>query len=81
MARCLHAFAAPAHIKVYPSVAKPLSRSTPKHYPEIHGEDGLTGVIGLLSPDSPEVQVHLAHSDDSKPISALQGMTQVIKET
>ncbi|KAN0078230.1 Inosine/uridine-preferring nucleoside hydrolase domain containing protein [Tylopilus felleus] len=80
-ARCLHAFAAPAHIKVYPGAARPLFRSAPKHCPEIHGEDGLAGVVGLSSPDSPEIQTRLARSDDAKPISALQGMTNAVKET
>ena len=80
-ARCLHAFAAPAHIKVYPGAAKPLLKSVAKHCPEIHGKDGLGGVVGLSSPDSPEVQARLARSDDGKPISALQGMTNAVKET
>ncbi|KAF8138925.1 uridine nucleosidase [Boletus edulis] len=80
-ARCLHAFAAPAHIKVYPGAARPLSRNAPKHCPEIHGEDGLGGVVGLSAPDSPDIQTRLARSDDSKPISALQGMTNAIRET
>lgn len=80
-ARCLYAFAAPAHIKVYPGAARPLSRNAPKHCPEIHGEDGLAGVVGLSSPDSPEVQARLARGDDGKPVSALQGMTKVVKET
>ncbi|KAG6373819.1 Inosine/uridine-preferring nucleoside hydrolase domain-containing protein [Boletus reticuloceps] len=80
-ARCLHAFAAPAHIKVYPGAARPLSRNAPKHCPEIHGEDGLAGVVGLSAPDSPDIQTRLARSDDSKPISALQGMTNAIRET
>lgn len=80
-AKCLHAFAAPAYIKVFPGAAKPLSRSAPKHCPEIHGEDGFAGVIGLSSSDSPDVQTRLARSYDGKLISALQGMTSAIKET
>jgi len=80
-ARCLHAFAAPAHIKVYPGAARPLSRSAAKHCPEIHGEDGLAGVVGLSPPDSPEVQARLARSDGGKPIFALEGMANAIKET
>lgn len=80
-ARCLHAFAAPAHIKVYQGAAKPLSRSAPKHCPEIHGEDGLAGVVGLSPPNSHEVQTRLARSEDGKPITALQGMTNAVKET
>lgn len=80
-ARCLHAFAAPSHIKVYPGAPTPLSRSAPRHCPEIHGEDGLAGVIGLPSPDSPEVQTRLARSDNGKPISALQGIAHAVKST
>ncbi|KAG9317831.1 Inosine/uridine-preferring nucleoside hydrolase domain-containing protein [Chiua virens] len=79
-ARCLHAFGAPAHIQVYPGAEKPLSRDAPKHCPEIHGEDGLAGVVGLPSPDSSEVQARFACDADGKRMSALQGMTKAVKE-
>ncbi|KIK96071.1 hypothetical protein PAXRUDRAFT_337699 [Paxillus rubicundulus Ve08.2h10] len=80
-ARCLHAFAAPAHIKVFPGAAKPLARCSAIYSPEIHGEDGLGGVVGLPPPDSPEVQARFARDEDDKPITALQGMVKAIKET
>ncbi|KAF9232166.1 uridine nucleosidase [Melanogaster broomeanus] len=79
-ARCLHTFAAPAHIKVFPGAVKPLTRYV-RYSPEIHGEDGLGGVVGLPLPDSPEVQARFARHEDGKPITALQGMVKAIKET
>ncbi|KAF9226893.1 uridine nucleosidase [Gyrodon lividus] len=80
-ARCLHAFAAPANVKVFPGAVKPLARSYVRHSPEIHGEDGLRGVIGLPLLGSPEVQARFARDEDDKPITALQGMVKAIKET
>ncbi|KAG9317830.1 uridine nucleosidase [Chiua virens] len=81
-ARCLHAFGAPPHIKVYSGAEKPLSRTEAlKNRPEICGEDSLAGVIGLASPDSPEVQARFACDADGKRMSALQGMAKAIKES
>jgi uridine nucleosidase len=54
-ARCLHAFAAPPHVKVYGGAAAPLLRPV-RHDPEIHGPDGLGGVEGLPSADSDPVR-------------------------
>ncbi|KIJ69777.1 hypothetical protein HYDPIDRAFT_120806 [Hydnomerulius pinastri MD-312] len=79
-ARCLHVFAAPDNLKVYPGAVKPLTRKA-KYAPGIHGEDGLGGVIGLPLPDSPEVQARFARREDGIPIPALQGMVTAIKET
>jgi uridine nucleosidase len=63
-ARCLHAFAAPPHVKVYSGAAAPLIRPA-RHDPEIHGPDGLGGVEGLLpSADSDPV---LERIDQSRP--------------
>jgi uridine nucleosidase len=62
-ARCLHAFAAPAHVKVYSGAAAPLIRPA-RHDPEIHGPDGLGGVEGLPSADSDPVRERI---DDSRP--------------
>ncbi|KAI0000048.1 Inosine/uridine-preferring nucleoside hydrolase domain-containing protein [Russula vinacea] len=49
-ARCLHAFAAPEHIKVHPGAAAPLLRPA-RADAEIHGPGGLGGVEGLPSAD------------------------------
>jgi uridine nucleosidase len=62
-ARCLHAFAAPAHVKVYSGAAAPLIRPA-RHDPEIHGPDGLGGVEGLPSADSDPVRERI---DQSRP--------------
>jgi len=62
-ARCLHVFAAPAHVKVYGGAAAPLLRPA-RHDPEIHGPDGLGGVEGLPSADSDPVRERI---DDSCP--------------
>lgn len=56
-------------------------KKRPKHCPEIHGEDGIADVIGLSSPESPEVQARLARGDDGKSISALQGMVNALRKT
>ncbi|KAG1763147.1 Inosine/uridine-preferring nucleoside hydrolase domain-containing protein [Suillus occidentalis] len=78
-ARCLHAFAAPSDVLVYPGACKPLLRPT-KHDPEIHGEDGLGGVVGLPSADSPEVQARFARKVDGSSIHAIEGMATAIKD-
>ncbi|KAG1735708.1 Inosine/uridine-preferring nucleoside hydrolase domain-containing protein [Suillus paluster] len=78
-ARCLHAFAASSDVLVYRGASKPLLRPT-KHDPEIHGEDGLGGVVGLPSADSPEVQARFARNDDGSFIHAIEGMATSIKD-
>ncbi|KAL4076299.1 Inosine/uridine-preferring nucleoside hydrolase domain-containing protein [Scleroderma citrinum] len=79
-ARALYAFDAPGDIKVYPGAVKPLTRKA--HYaPNIHGEDGLGGVVGIPQPDSPEVQTRFACHDDGSIISALEGMITAITDT
>lgn len=78
-ARCLHAFASPSDVLVYPGASKPLLRPT-KHDPEIHGEDGLGGVVGLPSADSPEVQARFARKYDGSFIHAIEGMATAIKD-
>lgn len=79
-ARALYAFSAPDHIKVYPGTVKPLTRKV-QYAPNIHGEDGLGGVVGLPPPDSPEAQARFALREDGTSISALEGMVTAIKET
>ncbi|KAI5993631.1 Inosine/uridine-preferring nucleoside hydrolase domain-containing protein [Pisolithus albus] len=79
-ARALYAFNAPDHIKVYPGTVKPLTRKV-QYAPNIHGEDGLGGVVGLPPPDSPEAKARFALREDGTSISALEGMVTAIKET
>ncbi|KAH7922963.1 nucleoside hydrolase [Leucogyrophana mollusca] len=79
-ARCLHAFAAPKNVFVFPGAVKPLIRKA-KHDPEIHGEDGLGGVVGLPSPDSTEVRARFAVHEDGTPVHALEGMSKAIRDT
>ncbi|KDR84024.1 hypothetical protein GALMADRAFT_219850 [Galerina marginata CBS 339.88] len=79
-ARCLIAFGAQSHIRVYPGSHEPLLLPA-KHDPEIHGVDGLGGVEGLPDSDSPEVlSLFLQHEDGSR-VRALEGMSQIIKNT
>ncbi len=68
-ARCLHAFAAPEHIKVYGGAAAPLLRPA-RHDAEIHGHHGLGGVEGLPSADSDLVRERIA-SDHIPAVEAI----------
>ena len=79
-ARCLIAFCAPPHIRVYPGASKPLLLSA-RHDPEIHGEDGLQGAEGLPDANSVEVKALMATDSDGLPIRALEGMAQSIRTT
>ena len=79
-ARCLHAFAAPSHVRVYPGAVKPLLLP-PKHDPEIHGSDGLGGVEGLPDASDPQVQAFFALYEDGSHVRAIEGMARCIKET
>lgn len=86
-ARCLHAYGAPTHIKVYPGAANPLIQPA-KHDPEIHGEDGLGGVEGLPSADNPAVLDRFAkiydeydQGGEGEVVGALEGMAQEIRRT
>jgi uridine nucleosidase len=78
-ARCLHAFGAPTHVRVYRGAPEPLLLPA-KHDPEIHGEDGLGGVEGLPTCDDPNVLALLAKNDDGSAANALEGMSRHIKE-
>lgn len=53
-ARCLHAYGAPEHIRVYPGASKPIV-GKPHPAVDIHGNDGLGGVVGLPESDDPAV--------------------------
>ncbi|KAF8238993.1 uridine nucleosidase [Tricholoma matsutake] len=79
-ARCLLAFGAQPHVRVYPGASKPLLVAA-KSDPEIHGDDGLGGVEGLPPADSPEVLALFATSEDGSTVRALEGMAKSVKET
>jgi len=79
-ARCLLAFGAQPHVRVYPGASKPLLLPA-KPDPEIHGDDGLGGVEGLPSADSAEVLALLAIDEDGSTVRALEGMAKSIKGT
>ncbi|KIL66243.1 hypothetical protein M378DRAFT_103735 [Amanita muscaria Koide BX008] len=79
-ARCLYAFAAQPHIRIYPGATKPLIVSS-RHDPQIHGVDGLAGVQGLPDPADPNVQALFAVHEDGSRIGAIEGMAKSIKET
>lgn len=66
-ARCLYAFCADKDQKVHMGAAKPLIRHT-RHDPEIHGADGLGGVLGFPDPNSNLVKSIVS------PIKAIDGM-------
>ena len=74
-ARCLLAFGAQAHVRVYPGASKPLL-GLAKHDPEIHGVDWLGGVQGLPPADSPEVQALFAINDDGSTIRAIEELAK-----
>jgi uridine nucleosidase len=75
-ARCLHAFAAPEHVKVYVGAVAPLLRPA-RHDAEIHGEDGLRGVEGLPPADSDWVRARIA--SDNRP--AIEAIAAAISQT
>ncbi|KAF8969330.1 Inosine/uridine-preferring nucleoside hydrolase domain-containing protein [Flammula alnicola] len=78
-ARCLLAFSSPSQVRVYPGAHEPLLLPV-KHDPEIHGIDGLGGVEGLPSSDSPEVIALFATHEDGSRVRALEAMSRSIKE-
>ena len=76
-ARCLHAFAAPASVKVYPGATQPLLRPA-RYDAEIHGEGGLGGVEGLPSFETEAVKDRLSsHSATAK---AIDGMADAVRD-
>ncbi|KAG8753145.1 Uridine nucleosidase 1 [Ceratobasidium sp. 428] len=68
--RLLHAYGAGSKVKVHAGAAQPLLRPT-RADPEIHGVDGLGGVIGLPGSDDPAVA---SLFDQSKSLRAIQGL-------
>jgi inosine-uridine nucleoside N-ribohydrolase len=78
-ARCLYAYGAPETVRVYPGAARPLLRA-PRHDPEIHGADGLGGVVGLPDGNDPRVRDYLARKgNDGAVVRALEGMSNAIQ--
>ncbi|KAB5596304.1 hypothetical protein CTheo_289 [Ceratobasidium theobromae] len=74
-ARLLYAYGASETIHVYPGAPQPLLRPT-RADPEIHGMDGLGGVIGLPDPED----VAIAHLFSKSPsMNAVQGLEATVK--
>ncbi|KIY71701.1 nucleoside hydrolase [Cylindrobasidium torrendii FP15055 ss-10] len=78
-ARCLLAFGAPSHLRVYPGASKPLLRPA-KHASRIHGPDGLGGIEGLPTVNDPAVLAFIAKDEDGRRIHAIDGMTAAIQK-
>jgi uridine nucleosidase len=78
-ARCLRAFGAPESVKVYPGAVRPLIRPA-RHDPELHGKDGLGGVVGLPTADDPEVLGAFAKNVDGEVVRALDGISKYVRE-
>ncbi|KAG7450035.1 Inosine/uridine-preferring nucleoside hydrolase [Guyanagaster necrorhizus] len=78
-ARCLLAFGARPDIRVYPGAPKPLLKSV-QHDAEIHGPDGLGGVVGLASGTDPAVLSLIAKNPDGSVARALEGISQAVKK-
>ncbi|KAI0070501.1 nucleoside hydrolase [Panus rudis PR-1116 ss-1] len=74
-ARCLVAFGASHHVKVYPGAVKPLIR-LPRYDPEIHGESGIEGVEGLPDGNDPRVRERLVHADGT--VRAIEGLARAV---
>ena len=77
-ARCLYAFGAPEHLRIYAGANKPLLRKE-RHDAEIHGVDGLGGVEGLPFADHPGVAARLCHEDG--PIKAIDAIARAVQKT
>ncbi|KEP55324.1 inosine-uridine preferring nucleoside hydrolase [Rhizoctonia solani 123E] len=74
--RLLYAYGASDSIQVYPGAPQPLLRPT-RADPEIHGVDGLGGVIGL--PDPKDTTIRSRYSKSSS-VNAVQGLAQAVKK-
>ncbi|GAA5947135.1 hypothetical protein JCM3765_002173 [Sporobolomyces pararoseus] len=81
-ARCLLSYGSPeqsSRLGVYAGVTKPLLRPV-RHDPEIHGDDGLGGVEGLLSAEDPRVQAKVAETAGKKAVNALADTARSLPE-
>ncbi|KAG9123004.1 Uridine nucleosidase 1, partial [Ceratobasidium sp. 392] len=74
--RLLYAYGAGNKVKVYAGAAQPLLRPI-RADPEIHGADGLGGVIGLPGPENPNVTNLF---NESKPLRAIRGLEAAAKQ-
>ncbi|CEL63669.1 hypothetical protein RSOLAG1IB_05430 [Rhizoctonia solani AG-1 IB] len=74
-ARLLYAYGANDSIQVHPGASKPLLRPT-RADPEIHGADGLGGVIGLPDPENAIIRSKFANSSTN----AIQGLAEAVKK-
>ncbi|CUA69141.1 ribonucleoside hydrolase 1 [Rhizoctonia solani] len=74
--RLLYAYGASDSIQVYPGASQPLLRPT-RADPEIHGADGLGGVIGLPDPEDPTIQSRFAKSSS---LNAVRGLAEAVKK-
>ncbi|GAA5859770.1 hypothetical protein JCM1840_006446 [Sporobolomyces johnsonii] len=80
--RCLVSFGSPeqaAKVPVYSGATKPLLRYV-KHDAEIHGDDGLGGVEGLLSAQDPTVQAKLAETKGKNAVLAMAHATRSLQD-
>ncbi|CEQ38872.1 SPOSA6832_00338 [Sporobolomyces salmonicolor] len=80
--RCLLSFGSPeqaAKVPVYSGATKPLLRYV-KHDAEIHGDDGLGGVEGLLSAQDPTVQAKLAETKGKNAVLAMAHATRSLQD-
>ncbi|CAE6411553.1 unnamed protein product [Rhizoctonia solani] len=73
--RLLYAYGSDDSIQVCPGASKPLLRPT-RADPEIHGADGLGGVIGLPDPENATIRNRFAKSS----INAVQGLAEAVKK-
>ncbi|CAE7233451.1 unnamed protein product [Rhizoctonia solani] len=73
--RLLYAYGASDSIQVYPGASQPLLRPT-RADPEIHGADGLGGVIGLPDPEDTTIRARFAKS----PLNAVQALAEAVKK-
>ncbi|KAH8826365.1 uridine nucleosidase [Flagelloscypha sp. PMI_526] len=81
-ARCLSAFGASEHIKVYCGAPKSLlhpSKQDSHFSHKVHGADGLGGVQGLPDASDSKVIDRIATGDDGQPLYALEGMISHIR--
>ncbi|KAJ1309016.1 hypothetical protein OPQ81_004698 [Rhizoctonia solani] len=74
--RLLYAYGASNSIRVYPGASHPLLRPT-RADPEIHGADGLGGVVGLPDHDNTTIRNEFAKSSSS---NAVQGLAEAVKK-
>ncbi|GAA5896532.1 nucleoside hydrolase [Sporobolomyces salmoneus] len=81
-ARCLLSYGSAEQsrkVKVYAGVTKPLLRPV-RHDSEIHGNDGLGGVQGLLAADDPRVRAKVEETKGQKAVEAIAATARALPE-